>query len=542
MLKRAIILVALAATIALPFVLRPKQRPPERADDTLVIITPHNEAIRHEFAAGFRAWYRARTGRTVTLDWRVIGGTSEIARFLESEYIASFKRWWSGREGRPWSAAVQSGFSRASLPADAPAAVVAARDAFFASDVGCGIDVFFGGGPYDFMQQAAAGRLVPSRVMRDHPDWFAGAVIPHREAGEDYWDKDGRWVGNVLSNYGILYNRDSLARLGLSHPPHAWADLADFRYVGEVALADPTKSGSVAAAFENIVQQQIQIRLRTLQAADPAAAARDPRGVEARAVREGWLEGLRLLQRIGANARYFTDSSQKPPIDVAQGNCAAGIAIDFYGRSQAGITVQRSGESRLQFVTPVGGTVSSVDPIGLLRGAPHRDVAEAFIAYTLSMDGQKLWGFRPGTPGGPERYALRRLPVRRDFYAQTEWKAWRSDPEVNPYQETDGLVYHPEWTGKLFRELAFIVRVMCIDTHPELVRAWRAIQAAPEPRRSAALAAMQDVAPVVDYERAGGEITQALTSKNKVDEVAFASELGAYFRKHYARAERLAQP
>jgi hypothetical protein len=83
---------------------------------------------------------------------------------------------------------------------------------------------------------------------------------------------------------------------------------------------------------------------------------------------------------------------------------------------------------------------------------------------------------------------------------------------------------------------------MCIDTHPELVRAWRAIQAAPEPRRSAALAAMQDVAPVVDYERAGGEITQALTSKNKVDEVAFASELGAYFRKHYARAERLAQP
>ena len=542
MLKRAIILVALAATIALPFVLRPKQRPPERADDTLVIITPHNEAIRHEFAAGFRAWYRARTGRTVTLDWRVIGGTSEIARFLESEYIASFKRWWSGREGRPWSAAVQSGFSRASLPADAPPAVVAARDAFFASDVGCGIDVFFGGGPYDFMQQAAAGRLVPSRVMRDHPDWFADAVIPHREAGEDYWDKDGRWVGNVLSNYGILYNRDSLARLGLPHPPHAWADLADFRYVGEVALADPTKSGSVAAAFENIVQQQIQIRLRTLQAADPVAAARDPRGVEARAVREGWLEGLRLLQRIGANARYFTDSSQKPPIDVAQGNCAAGIAIDFYGRSQAGITAQRSGESRLQFVTPVGGTVSSVDPIGLLRGAPHRDVAEAFIAYTLSMDGQKLWGFRPGTPGGPERYALRRLPVRRDFYAQTEWKAWRSDPEVNPYQETDGLVYHPEWTGKLFRELAFIVRVMCIDTHPELVRAWRAIQAAPEPRRSAALAAMQDVAPVVDYERAGGEITQALTSKNKVDEVAFASELGAYFRKHYARAERLAQP
>ena len=55
------------ATLALPFLFRPKQVAPGRADETLVIITPHNEALRYEFGRGFAEWYRARTGRTVSL-------------------------------------------------------------------------------------------------------------------------------------------------------------------------------------------------------------------------------------------------------------------------------------------------------------------------------------------------------------------------------------------------------------------------------------------------------------------------------------------
>ena len=74
--KRTIIIGALVAIIALPFILRPKQPALEKSDVTLVIITPHNEAIRSEYGRGFRAWYKQRTGKTVLLDWRVIGGTS----------------------------------------------------------------------------------------------------------------------------------------------------------------------------------------------------------------------------------------------------------------------------------------------------------------------------------------------------------------------------------------------------------------------------------------------------------------------------------
>jgi len=525
--KRALLILALVVTVALPFVLRPRQPALAPAQDAVVIITPHNEAIRTEFGRGFQAWYRARTGRTVAVDWRVVGGTSDITRFLESEYIAAFRNYWTGKLHREWSAEIQAGFADPRLAADAPAVVQEARAAFLASSVSCAHDLFFGGGSYDFVRQAQAGRLVPSRVRQTHPEWFTDTVIPQRFTGEQYWDDEGCWFGNVVSSYGILYNLDELQRLGLK-PPREWRDLTDPRYAGALALSDPTKSSSMAKAFENIIQQQMQQRLAVLGAAN-----------EAQAVREGWEAGMKLIQILAANARYFTDSSQKPPIDVAQGDCAAGICIDFYGRAQAE-AVDRRGAARLEFVTARGGTVNSVDPIAVLRGAPHREVAELFVEYTLTMEAQKLWNFRPGTPGGPARFALRRMPVRRDFYAHAEWKTSRSDPEADPFSDPSPLIYQPAWTSGLFRELAFVARVMCLDAHNELAAAWRAINAAPEPARTRALARLQDVA-AVDYAQVNGRIRATLASKSKVDEVSLASELGAEFRRQYREAEAIAR-
>jgi iron(III) transport system substrate-binding protein len=536
-MKRWLIILALVATVALPFVLRPRRAAPQNADVTLVLVTPHNEAIRYEFTRGFVEWYRARTGKTVFVDWRVLGGTSEIARFLEGEYVASFENYWVNKLGKPWSAEVQAGFQSNRLPAEAPPLVKEAREAFLASDVGCGIDLFFGGGTFDFERQAQAGRIVDCGLLKTHPEWFTDAVIPRSFAGEEYWDQNGRWFGCVLSAYGIIYNRDSLKRLGIEQEPRQWTDLKDPRLVGEVALCDPTKSGSIAKAFENVIQQQMQRRLVALRSENPGA---EPKALENRAAREGWVEGLRLMQIIGANSRYFTDTSQKPPIDVAAGNCAVGMCIDFYGRQQEEAVRRRDASTRLGYVSPVGGTVSSVDPIALLRGARSPEVARAFIEYVLSMDGQRLWNFKPGTPGGPERFALRRVPVRRDYYEHAEWKAFRSDPEAEPFAQREQLIYRNEWTGGIFREMAFIIRIMGQETHTELVRAWRAIIEAPEPAKSKALAALQDMS-AVDYDRANGAIKKSLGSKNKVDEITMGNELGAIFRRNYARAERLAR-
>ena len=249
-----------------------------------------------------------------------------------------------------------------------------------------------------------------------------------------------------------------------------------------MALADPTKSGSIAKAFENVVQQQMQRVVFERMSVARYASKEAMKAAEARAVSEGWTEGIKLLQKIGANARYFTDSAQKVPIDVA---------------------------------------------------------AVAFIEYSLTMEGQKLWNLKPGVADGPEYFALRRLPVRKDFYTLPGIAEVRSDPEEMPYAEqADRLIYRPEWTGRLFRELAFVVRVMCLDTQPELKRAWRALIDAGMPPE--ALAVFEDVSAVA-YEEAGGRIRTALRSKNKVDEIKLANELGNRFRAQYLKVEELAR-
>ena len=542
-MKRIILVVVLlAATLALPFVLRPRKPAGGRADATLVIITPHNEAIRYEFGLAFQRWYKEQTGRTVFVDWRVIGGTSEISRYLDGAYTAAFEDYWTHTLKRGWSKAVEAGFAD---PGMTPAAgrdqdnpAQAARRAFMESGIGCGIDLFFGGAPYDFERQARIGHIVDSGVLKRHPECFTERTIPRFFSGEEFWDPQGRWVGTVLSNYGILFSKESLARLKIGEAPRAWADLQDPRLRGEVALADPTRSSSMATAFENVIQEHIQERWFALTVAAERISALDEKEVESKAIREGWVAGLRCIQLIGANARYFTDSSQKVPIDVADGNCAAGMCIDFYGREQSEAERRRGGSDRLGFVSPAGGTVSSVDPVALLRGAKNRAVALAFIDWVVSLDAQKLWGFRPGTPGGPQHYSLRRMPVRRDFYTHEDWARWRGDPDVSPFAEKDQLIYHAAWTDGLFGELAFIVRVMCQDTHEELAAAWRAAIAAGKPPK--AMAALQDMS-AVDYDKASGEIRAALVSKNKIDEIELARKLARTFRDQYRRAEELAK-
>jgi iron(III) transport system substrate-binding protein len=212
------LLLALLAVLIGPILLRPKQERGSSGDvRALVIITPHNESIRSEFGRAFEAHYFSRTGQRVQVDWRTPGGTSEIGRYVASEYLAAFQNHWTDSLGRVWSKAVEGGFDNARVtPGKDPAQDTPeqqARRAFLASEVGCKIDLFFGGGAYDFQQQAKAGRLVDCGFIAVHPELFGDGPgkIPQTLSGEPYWDPEGRWIGNVVSSFGICYNTDSLA-------------------------------------------------------------------------------------------------------------------------------------------------------------------------------------------------------------------------------------------------------------------------------------------------------------------------------------------
>ncbi len=536
-MKRYIILFGLITLILVtPFILRKEEEKAGDPDEVLVIISPHLGSIRYEFTQGFKKWYKKTTGLKVDIDWRTPGGTSEIVRFINSEYTNSFRNYWEKELNRKWSLEVQENFTNyyldnKDLPNEDSLAQLARRS-FLESSVSCGIDIFFGGGSYDFIQQSRAGRLIDCGLLKRYPEWFGNAGIPQTFAGEPFWDGEGRWIGAVLATFGIIYNRDSHERLGIENLPIDWSDLTDPRYAGEIAVADPTKSGSVNKAFEMILQQQMQ-NLHSKYKEENSLVSED---LETRAIHDGWLKGMQLIQQIAANARYFTDSATKISIDVSNGDCAAGMSIDFYGRYQAELIRNRGQSDRFGYIMPKNGSAVSVDPIGIFRGAKNAELAREFITYVLSIEGQKLWNFKVNTPGGPEQYALRRPPVRKELYVD-DFKPFRSDPDVNPYLEAGDFVYEGKWTGPLFNELRFIIKVAFIDVHKELKAAWAALIDNNFPAE--ALAMFSDLS-AIDYEESRGSIKKAVRSRNQIEEVIMAKKLSNHFRKKYKDTVRLA--
>jgi iron(III) transport system substrate-binding protein len=532
------ILVALFAVVAVPFLFRQPEIDSRAAEDDLVIISPHSEAIRFEFTRAFSDYYHKTTGRSVHLDWRLPGGTTDIVRYLNSEIEASFRNYWTQQLGRPWDREVLEAYANPSLKGDLDQGSPGdrARYAFLNSNAGCGIDLLFGGGSFDFVNEANRGLLVDSGVLSRFPELFGGTgdlQIPLSLGGEPYWDAKGRWVGTCLAEFGICYNTEVLTRLGVFTPPVQWIDLANERLFNAIALADPTKSGSVAKAFELMIQQQMNQRLAELAASAPDQPREQ---LEKQAMTEGWERGLQLLIRLAANSRYFSDGAPKIPMDVAYGDAAAGMCIDFYGRFESESVADKNGQSRLKYTSVVGGTSVGADSIALLRGAPHPQVAKAFIDFVLTLEGQKLWDFRVGAPGGPERYALRRLPIRKEFYREP-LRAFMADPEADPYRDAEAFVYHYTWTGPLFSAIRFLVRVMCIDSRQELVSARKAIGDAPID--SPAYQKLLDVSRV-RYDVAMQQIRDTLRSADRVKEVRLAEELTSYFRNQYRDAERMA--
>ncbi len=188
--------IALCLTMACPA----KAAEPAR----VVIITPHNEAIRQEFGRAFGDWHVREFAQPAIVEWREMGGTSASLRFVQSEFA-----------GKP---------------------------------DGIGIDLFFGGGlePFLFLVDHgyAEPHLPPEAIM---------AAIPGQVAGVELFDPAHRWHGAALSSFGILQNLrvQQLARLPLVT---RWDELARPELAGWVAAGDPRNSGTMNVMFESFLQ------------------------------------------------------------------------------------------------------------------------------------------------------------------------------------------------------------------------------------------------------------------------------------------------
>jgi len=193
----------------------------------------------------------------------------------------------------------------------------------------------------------------------------------------------------------------------------------------------------------------------------------------------------------------------------------------------------------------------SADPISLLRGAPHRETAVRFIEYLLSEEGQQLWCYRVGEPGGPRKYALQRFPIRRDFYpsenpefqaAHERHREHTTDdlgtPWLDAYRLAAEYVYRPRWTAGHFGMLRDLVRAMCMDAGRELRAAWGAIIAAggPDacPRAMDALERLPEVPELLTW-------ASGLSVGRRYDRMDLLREWTLHFRRQYAEAARLAR-
>ncbi|MDB6080577.1 MAG: hypothetical protein JWO82_4324, partial [Akkermansiaceae bacterium] len=304
-------------------------------------------------------------------------------------------------------------------------------------------------------------------------------------------------------------------------------DLGNPAYAGYLALDDATKSGSVNRSYELMNQQQMQEVIRE-------------RGDSPEAREEGWHRGLNLLQRLAANARYFTDSASKVTQDVSQGDAIAGNCIDFYGRTFQEKLENQGKVSRLRWIAPEGGTSLSADPIAVLRGAPHLEIAQAFVTFCLSPEGQALWDQKAGTPGGPRHTSPRRLPIRRDLYTPP-YLAYFADAEAMPYEDASGLVYQRELTSAAFSAIAAVFRAMCMDPHDELKDAWRAVQL---PSSGSATTEAERVlfdTSHVSYARVMKEVAPLLGKKDPLASSREIARISATFRANYLRAAKIAR-
>jgi iron(III) transport system substrate-binding protein len=446
-------LIAFAGVLLLPFALRlalgDSERHVERALVAggaleLRIITPHNQDIRRVFEPAFSDWHRDHFGKPVVITYLSSGGTNDMLRYLKDLY----------------------GTYR-----DASGELVPEER------VNAGIDLVWGGGDYAF-ERSLKPILKPLTLSRE----LIAAAFPSFDlAGVPLIDPEAaahgpRWVGVVLSSFGIIHAPEFYDVLGLP-APETWSDLARPELRGLVALADPTRSGSAATIYMMVLQRAMAAAEAQWLSSHPELASAGFEQLDSyqAALGRGWKEGMRVLLLMAANARYFTDSGSRPCADVGDAESAAGVAIDFYAR----VFQEQIGQRRITYHAPRGATAITPDPIGVLYGTlgERELVANRFVEFLLSPQAQRLWNLKPGQSPYVLR-SLRRMPARRDVYGDRT--GWADDDD--PFEAAEGFNMRQRWMRQL-SPLIPIWAAAWIDTRPSLEEAYAAVLRIENPER-----------------------------------------------------------
>lgn len=178
-----------------------------------------------------------------------------------------------------------------------------------------------------------------------------------------YKDSEGLWIGESPLPMVLFYNKDLIARDGMTAPTK-WEDLLQPEWKGKIAYCLPSKSGS---AYTQLCTMLLG--------------------------HGGKEDGWQFIEQLYANLDgKIVDSSGKCHKMVKDGEFHVGLTLEKSA-------VQYSGVDMVTFVYPQDGTSAVPDGVALVKGAPNEENAKLFIDFVTSKECQETqmndWGRRP---------------------------------------------------------------------------------------------------------------------------------------------------
>jgi len=221
------------------------------------------------------------------------------------------------------------------------------------------VDVLWGGGPTLFDQMNEVDYLLPLdsalmlEVLDRVPDEIAGADMERRNA-----DNDVIWVAAAISTFGFTVNHDFLEDEGLP-VPNNWTHLAQPIWgsilpTATIAMGNAPTTTSNTRIYEIITQGM------------------------------GWDNGWITMARMAGSSNMY-QSSVDTQAAVENRQVGVAMSIDFYGYS----TMSRY--SDCEYIIPEGESIVNGDPIAITYNTEKQELAEGFLDYVLSTEGQAVW-------------------------------------------------------------------------------------------------------------------------------------------------------
>lgn len=212
-------------------------------------------------------------------------------------------------------------------------------------------DVFWSSEPFAVEQLAAEGLLQPTA----HPDL---------DGHPSEWRRiDDRWFAFAGRARVIAFDPE---RLSIEDCPQQWTDLADPRWKGQIAMADP-RFGTTRGHFGAIAASE--------SIGDPAVSY------------PVWLDGL------AANGIQLLTGGNAATVDaVVRGEVLLGLtdSDDVRAARRRGARVESTAPRHLGSNAVGGGTLLIPNAVGMVTGARHPNAASALVAFLASAEVERL--------------------------------------------------------------------------------------------------------------------------------------------------------